>query len=138
MTSDVLLQKKAGIERCIRQARAYYAMPSEKPFADDFYKQDAVVINLQRACEQCIDATNHVIRLKKLGLPSTSAESFTMLRKAGFIDAAMEKKLIGMVGFRNVITHQYQDVDCRRVEEVIRRHADDLIAFADVITALPE
>ncbi len=138
MTSDVLLQKKAGLERCIRQARAYYATPSENPFANDFYKQDAVVMNLQRACEQCIDMANHVVRLKKLGLPSTSAESFVMLRKAGLIDAAMEKQLIGMVGFRNVITHRYQDLDYRRVEEVIRRHADDLIAFADVMVALPK
>ena len=138
MTSDVLLQKKASIEQCIRQARKYYATPSEKPFADDFYKQDAVVMNLQRACEQCIDMANHVVRLKKLGLPSTSAESFVMLRKAGLIDAAMEKQLIGMVGFRNVITRQHQDLDYRRVEEVIKRHADDLMAFADVMPTLPK
>ena len=36
MTSDVLLQKKAAIERCIKQARTYYAMPSDKPFTDVF------------------------------------------------------------------------------------------------------
>ena len=78
---DILLQKKASIERCIKQARDYYAVPSEKPLGKDFLKQDAIVINLQRACEQCIDMANHAIRLKKLGLPADSADSFTLLKK---------------------------------------------------------
>ena len=138
MMSDVLLQKKASIERCIKQAREYYALPSQKPFADDFYKQDAVVMNLQRACEQCIDMANHVIRLKKLGLPATSAESFAMLHQAGVIDAVLAEKLIGMVGFRNVVTHQYQDIDCQQIEEVVKKHADDLIAYAGILAALPK
>ena len=95
-------------------------------------------MNLRRACEQCIDMANHVVRLKKLGLPSTSAESFAMLHKAGVIDAVLAKKLIGMVGFRNIVTHQDQDIDCRQVEKVIRKHADDLIAFAGVLATLPK
>jgi len=133
--SDILLQKKASVERCIKQARDYYAMPAEKPFGDDFYKQDAVVINLQRACEQCIDMANHVIRLKKLGLPSASAESFTLLRKADIISADLEKKLISMVGFRNIVIHQYRDIDYKRVEDVVRKHADDLIEFTSVLVS---
>lgn len=131
--SDILLQKKASVERCIKQARDYYTMPSKKNFAEDFYKQDAIVVNLQRACEQCIDMANHVILLKKLGLPSTSAESFTLLRRADIIDAELEKKLIGMVGFRNIVTHQYRDIDYKQVEAVVKNHADDLIEFTSLL-----
>ena len=135
---DILLQKKASIERCIKQARDYYAMPSEKPLGEDFLKQDAIVINLQRACEQCIDMANHAIRLKKLGLPADSADSFTLLKKADVIDAELEKKLTGMVGFRNIVVHQYQDIDYKLVEEIIKKHADDLIEFAAILVALPK
>ena len=70
--SDILLQKKASLERCIKQARNYYNMPSEKPFAEDAFKQDAIVINLQRACERCIDMANHVIRMKNWGCRLTA------------------------------------------------------------------
>ncbi len=133
--SDVIFQKKTNVERCIKQARDYYALPSEKPFADDFYKQDAIVVNLQRACEQCIDMANHVVRLKKLRLPSTSAGSFTLLRQAGIIDAEFEKKLAGMVGFRNIVTYQYRDIDYRQVEAVVKNHADDLIEFTRLLVA---
>ncbi|WP_423909784.1 type VII toxin-antitoxin system HepT family RNase toxin [Candidatus Spongiihabitans sp.] len=133
--SDILMQQKASVERCIKQARDYYAMPSEKSFSDDLYKQDVVVINLQRACEQCIDLANHVIRLKKLGLPSDSAESFTLLRKANIISAELERKLIGMLGFRNIVVHQYRDIDYKKVETVVNKHADDLIEFAGILVA---
>ena len=136
--SDILLQKKANIERYIKQARDYYAVQSEKPLVKDFFKQDAIVINLQRACEQCIDMANHAIRVKKLGLPADSTDSFTLLKKADIIDAELEKKLTGMVGFRNVVTHQYREIDYKHVEAIIKKYADDLIKFAAIMVALPK
>ena len=136
--SDTLLQKKASIERCIKQARDYYAIPSEKPFSEDFLRQDAIVANLHRACEQCIDMANHLIRVKKLGLPTEAADSFRLLGKAGIIDAELERKLTGMVGFRNIVIHEYQKINYRLVEDVIKKYADDLIAFAGILLALSQ
>ena len=136
--SDILMQKKASIERCIKQARDYYAIASEKPFSEDFLRQDAIVANLHRACEQCIDMANHLIRVKKLGLPAETADSFRLLGKAGIIGAELEKKLTGMVGFRNIVIHEYQKINYRLVEDVVKKHADDLIAFAGILLALSQ
>lgn len=36
--NDVVLNKKESIERCIRQIRTYYALPSDLPFEEDFLK----------------------------------------------------------------------------------------------------
>ena len=136
--SDILLQKKANIERYIKQSGITTPCRLKNLWSEDFFKQDAIVINLQRACEQCIDMANHAIRLKKLGLPADSTESFTLLKKADIIDAELEKKLTGMVGFRNVVTHQYREIDYKRVEAIIKKHADDLIKFAAILVALPK
>jgi len=59
------LNKKESIERCIKQVRLYYGLPSDKPFHEDYLKQDAIGANLQRAAEQIIDLGNHVIKKKK-------------------------------------------------------------------------
>jgi uncharacterized protein YutE (UPF0331/DUF86 family) len=67
--NDVVLNKKENIERSIKRARNYYQNSAEVPFEEDYLKQDAIALNLQRACEQCIDLANHTIRLRKLGLP---------------------------------------------------------------------
>lgn len=48
MADDVLLNKAASIERCIARAREEYnADPSG--FATNFTRQDAAVLNIQRA-----------------------------------------------------------------------------------------
>ncbi|MFV1951925.1 MAG: HepT-like ribonuclease domain-containing protein, partial [Nitrospinota bacterium] len=60
--SDIVLNKKESIERCIKQIRAYYALQGEVAFEEDHMKQDAIAANLQRACEQAIDLANHTIR----------------------------------------------------------------------------
>ena len=48
------------------------------------------------------------------------------------------KKLIGMVGFRNIVTHQYRDIDYQLVEDIVKKHVDDLVKFAVPLVALPK
>lgn len=133
--NQVVLNKKVSIERCIVQARKYYAMERELPFEEDHLKQDAVALNVQRACELCIDVANHLIKTRKLGLPQDSKDSFSLLQRAGLIDEAMTAALRAMVGFRNILVHQYQRLDLDIMVEVVERRLDDLLAFANVALA---
>jgi len=128
---DVILNKKESIERCVQQIRQYYAMPSELPFEKDHLKQDAIAANLQRAAEQAIDLANHVIRKDKLGLPKESKESFEILARAKVIPQELADKLKGMVGFRNIMVHQYQEMDIKIMVDVIEHHLDDLVVFTN-------
>lgn len=131
MTLDVALNKKESVERCIRQIRKYYALPSEKPFELDFIKQDAIAANLQRAAEQIIDLANHVIRKGKLGLPKDSRDSFEILAVAGVIRPELATKLKAMVGFRNILVHDYREIDLKIMRDVIENRLDDLIHFTN-------
>jgi len=133
MMDDIILNKKESIERCVRQIRLYYNKPSDLPFEQDFLKQDAIAINLQRAAEQCIDLANHVVRIKKLGLPKESKEGFALLAKAQRIPASLAAQLEGMVGFRNTLVHEYQNLEIQILKDVIEKHLDDLIAFTVLV-----
>ncbi len=135
MIPDVALNKKESIERCIRQIRAYYEIPADKPFEADFMKQDAIAANLQRAAEQTIDLANHAIRKGKLGLPKDSRDSFDILAMANLISADLAKKLKGMVGFRNVLVHDYRELNLNIMKDVIEHHLDDLIVFTNDVLA---
>ena len=77
--TDVLLGKRQSIERCLARVRRAWSQPSPLPFEEDFDKQDIIAVNLQRACEQVIDMANHVVNVRRLGWPRTSAESFDLL-----------------------------------------------------------
>ena len=133
--NQVVLNKKVSIERCIAQARKYYAMKGEIPFKEDYLRQDAVALNVQRGCELCIDIANHLIKTRKLGLPQDSKDSFSLLQRAGLIDEAMTATLRAMVGFRNILIHQYQRLDLDIMVEIVEHRLDDLLAFANIALA---
>lgn len=127
--NDIVLNKKESIERCIRQIRKYYQMPADIQFADDFLRQDAIAINMQRACEQLIDLANYTIKVKKLGLPKQSRDSFKLLTAHKIIPEDLADRLCRMIGFRNILVHEYQDLDIEIMVDVIQNHLDELLDF---------
>jgi len=66
---DILLNKAAIIERCIRrigeEARAC-------PGYDDFSHVDALTLNIERACQASIDMAMHVVAERHLGVPQAT------------------------------------------------------------------
>ncbi|HEY4760159.1 MAG TPA: DUF86 domain-containing protein [Thermoguttaceae bacterium] len=130
--TDVVLNKKESIERSIKQIRLYFGLPSDLPFEKDYLRQDAIAANLQRIAEQCIDIANHLIMKKKLGLPKDSRESFEILAEARIIPEALAVKLKGMVGFRNILVHDYRKLDLTIMLDVIEHRLDDLIDFTNL------
>lgn len=127
--SDTLLNKKVSIERCIRQIRSYYDLPREVPFERDHLRQDAIAMNLQRAIELCIDMANHLIRTGKLGLPQDSRDSFALLEHEGVISSDLADQLKRMIGFRNVLVHEYRKLDLEIMTDVINHRLEDLLDF---------
>jgi uncharacterized protein YutE (UPF0331/DUF86 family) len=134
MSDDVVLAKAAIIERCIARAREELAAATD--FETDLTRQDAAILNVQRACEAGVDIAFRLVRMKGLGVPATNREAFDVLASAGVIPAAQADALKRMVGFRNVAVHRYTDLDIAVVERVIRTRLDDLAAFASAALRL--
>jgi len=132
---DVIATKAASIRRCVKRAREEFQNAGDH-FKTDFTHQDAAILNVVRACELAIDLANHIAQKRKLGLPSTSRESFELLHSAGLIDDVLEDNLIRMVGFRNVVVHAYQQIDLDIVSRVIQQGLDDVLALADRLIQL--
>jgi uncharacterized protein YutE (UPF0331/DUF86 family) len=130
--NDLVINKIQSIQRCATRAREEYQSDPEG-FKTNFTKQDAAILNILRACEQAIDLANYMIKKNKLGIPTSSGESFELLRQKFVIDATLAEKLKKMVHFRNTIIHQYQQTDVSIVEAVIISGLDDLIQFGDRI-----
>lgn len=62
MKNDVILNKISIIERCIKRINEEYADNPKN--LENYTKQDSIVLNLQRACEACIDLAMHIIAEK--------------------------------------------------------------------------
>ena len=129
MADDVLINKLTTIERCVKRARDEKAAAGPA-FATDFTRQDAAVLNVQRACEAALDIGQHLIRQHRLDVPQSARDVFGLLERSGRIDARLSASQQAMVGFRNVAVHDDRELLVPIVEAVIDRHLDDVLAFA--------
>ena len=116
--NDIAFNKVQSIQRFTRRAREEYAAEPDG-FDENVTRQDAAVLNVLRACQQSIDLANHVIKTEKLGIPTSSGESFALLQAAGVINVAFGARLMEMVEFRNVIIHHDQRMDVGSIRTLI-------------------
>ncbi len=121
MVDDILVNKAATIERCVARAKEEYAADPEG-FADNFTRQDAAILNIQRACEAALDMGQHLTRRERLGVPQSARDVFNLLARAGWIDKALAEKLKRMVGFQNIAVHDYQTLQLPIVVSIIKGH----------------
>jgi len=129
MADDVLLNKAASIERCVARAREEYAA-DPATFATNFTRQDAAILNIQRACEAALDMGQHLIRRDQLGLPQSARDVFAVLEQSQRIDSATAASMKRMVGFRNVAVHEYQTLQLPIAVRIIEQHLGDFLTYA--------
>lgn len=130
MADDVLINKAATIERCVARAREEYAKDPAS-FATDFTRQDAAILNIQRACEAALDMGQHLVRRERLGAPQSAPDVFALLSQSGWIDAALADALKRMVGFRNIAVHDYKSLQLPITVAIIEQHLDEFLQFTE-------
>lgn len=105
--------------------------------ADLFGAEDALPAAKYRmvvAVEAATDIADHIIAAEGLR-PSTSfADSFRSLGEGGWLPDDLASVLEDAARFRNLLVHQYADVDDERVIEILRTRLGDLDRFVDTMT----
>ncbi|AWV88072.1 type VII toxin-antitoxin system HepT family RNase toxin [Bradymonas sediminis] len=132
MANDVLYNKAATIERCVGRAREEYEADPES-FTDNYTRQDAAILNIQRACEAAIDMGTFLVRRERLGLPQSARDVFTLLAEGGWIPKELAEDMKRMVGFRNIAVHDYRAMQIPIVVAIIREHLDEVLAFSELL-----
>lgn len=131
MADDVLVNKAATVERCVARAREEYEAAPDT-FLTDFTRQDAAILNVQRACEAVLDMGQHLVRREKLGVPQSARDVFDLLAKAHWIDAPLAEALKRMVAFRNIAVHDYQNLLLPILVSVITQHLSEFLEFTRI------
>ena len=127
---DILLNKAAIVERCVRRMRdEFLACPA----LDDSTHVDALTLNIERACQAAIDMAMHVVAERHLGVPQSTADAFLLLERAGVVGSPLAASLCGMVGFRNVAIHQYEDIDMSVLRWIVESGYRDWIGLGEAL-----
>jgi uncharacterized protein YutE (UPF0331/DUF86 family) len=129
---EVLLGKIATIERCLKRIREEY-QGHEAELFENYTRQDAIVLNLLRACEVSIDLAMYLVRLRRLGLPQSSRDAFRLLQEAGLIGPELARRMQQMVGFRNIAVHDYQALSLPILKAILEQRLGDFVEFTSVL-----
>ncbi len=128
MRDDVLLNKAAAIERCVARAKEEYNI-DPRSFVSNFSRQDAAILNIQRACEAALDMGQHLIRREQLGVPQSARDVFELLAKSEWIERSLAEALKRMIGFRNIAIHEYQSLQHEITVKIITDHLDEFLQY---------
>lgn len=74
---------------------------------------------LQLAIEATLDIGSHIIGEENLGAIEQSRDIPRRLREHGHISQDQEQRWIRMIGFRNILVHEYLEVDRAIVHEMV-------------------
>lgn len=88
---------------------------------------------LQLAVESVIDVCHLLVVGLRLGLPAEEDDLVSKLVHAGILSKAMGETVREMKGFRNILVHEYAEVDDHLVYEAVQTRTSDFRAFSEGI-----
>lgn len=87
---------------------------------------------LQLAIESMLDMGSHIISEERFGAIDQSRDIPRRFREQGLIDQDLEQRWVRMIGFRNILVHEYAELDRSIVYQILCERLDDLKALTPV------
>ena len=127
---EIFSRRLEALHVYLRRLRAF--REAEQPeFVREPALHDLAERYLHLAVEACLDLANHWIAEKALPTPDANRDTFTVLENAGELDPKLADRLRGWAGFRNILVHEYLEIDHAIAYRAIRDELSDLESFAE-------
>ncbi len=133
--TNVILSRITRIRECTAILRRYSLM-DQKGFLQDTDISSSAERQLQVAIQAVIDIGNHVVSDKDLGTPKDYKDIFRILARHKIVSKALSERLSAMAGLRNVLVHDYLDVDLKLVYRILKKDLGDLETFIKSVLKL--
>jgi uncharacterized protein YutE (UPF0331/DUF86 family) len=136
MDEQLVAQKLESLRRCVQRVES--RLPEDlDTLLVDLDAQDIISLNLTRAVQMCVDIASHwLAEHAEATAPKTMGQAFEALAQSGIIDTELAARMRKSVGFRNVMVHNYDDVNWEIVHAIGSKHLGDFRAFAKVFSDL--
>jgi len=127
-----IIDKMDDLEKCLRELDEYL------PEGVDAYlrsgmRRRACERAFQLACENLLDICNMIISDEGLGMPRDSRDTVRKLASHNMISESLALRLEELIGFRNLLVHQYGRVDDSRAHKQLYGESGDFYEFLEEI-----
>ena len=132
----VVQARIAKIREYVALLRKIFGQANEAKFIKDPLIYGNAERYLQLAIQCILDIGNHTVADLKLRLPADNADLFEVLANNKIISLALANRLTAMAGFRNILVHEYLEIDRRKVYAVLKRDLGDFEKFIRAVSKL--
>jgi len=132
---QVIERRLLKLEQTLRKLKELSKVSWDE-YKKDEGVQDRVERNFHIAAQICIDIGSHVIADCGYRPPCGYGDIFTVLMEEGLLPQNLANKMKQIAGFRNILVHDYLEVDPKVVYESLK-NINDFDEFAkQVVTWL--
>lgn len=132
----VVQARIAKIRQYVALLRKIRRLAEEQQFVKDPLIYGNAERYLQLAIQAILDISNHIVADRNLDLPANNKELFDLLAKQKVLSASLSKRLVLMAGFRNVLVHEYLEIDRHRVYRALKEDLGDFEKFIKAVSRL--
>jgi len=125
---DTIIEKISALKKHLKRLKEI-GSHQQSIFLENCDLQQLAAFNLQTAIQNCIDIGGHIYAGLDVGAPGTYNEIFYELLDRKIITKAMLEKLIQMIGLRNRIAHDYEDVSNEKIYSILKHDLGDFELF---------
>ena len=133
MTSRAVIENKISSIRKYLSLLEYFKQFKASELEGRIELKGAVERYLYLVVQSTIDLAEAVISFRSLRKPTTMAETFRILAEEQLLSTEVAARLVRMVGFRNILAHDYETVNFTIVYEILHHRLGDI---EDVLKAL--
>lgn len=128
VVEEVIKKRLEKLVHSLEKISRYQKLTYDEFLLDDI-AQDIVEYNLFIAINMITDMATHIVIDHNIGKPDTMGEAFDILSKEKYVtqeDAAVYRK---MVGFRNILSHEYVKINKKLVYDIMKNNLKDFKKF---------
>lgn len=136
MTNANIIENKISIIKKYLNTLERYKKYSQPEIENNPDLIGAVERYLHLVVQATIDLAEAVIAFRNFRKPTSMSENFDILNEENIVNNKLTEELVKMVGFRNVIVHDYDKVDYDIVFDVLHNKLKDIEKFLKIIENL--
>ena len=99
----------------------------------NYEKRGAIERFFQLAIEAVIDIANLLNSEYRFRPAQDAKESILILGEEGVLNSEFAEEFSGIAGFRNILVHDYLDIDYKKVADDLNNHLEDFEKFAKAV-----
>ena len=122
---SVILKRAEQIEKHLERIRPFTSL-SYDTFLKDSTAQDIAEYNLFQIVNHLIDIFQHVVVDEEYGFPENAYEAAKILLEKGILSQEDVELFKRMVGFRNIVGHDYVNIDKEIVYGILAHGEKDI------------